>query len=166
MTRVSIPDPDHLARAPWHRRFPYLRRHGEVDEGNATRPCVANIWANSVSSPRLRLPEMAIAWPPKVSCLAPAEAQNEAIASYTSGYPLFLLSRHVRASRSQFKMTSELRNPGAPSTASARRPRWLPASESGSDHSSDQPRRANDARYNRYFRRRLTPLSPFYTYTF
>ena len=29
-----------------------------------------------------------------------------------SGYPLFLLSRHVRASRSQFTMTSEPRNPG------------------------------------------------------
>jgi hypothetical protein len=66
---------------------------------------------------------MAIAWPPNVSCLVPAEAQNEASASYASGYPLFLLSRHVRASRSQFKMTSELRNPEAPSAASARRPR-------------------------------------------
>ena len=123
MTRVSIPDSDHLgASAVGNRAFQCLHRHGEIDEGNATGPCVANIWANSVSSPRLRLPEMAIAWPPKVSCLAPAEAQNEASASCASGYPLFLLSRHVWASRSQFKMTSEPRDPKAPSAASTRRP--------------------------------------------
>jgi hypothetical protein len=58
-------------------------------------------------------------------------------------------------------MTSELRNPGAPSAASARRPRWLPASQSGSDHSSDQPKRANAARYNRHFPSRAHPLRLF-----
>jgi hypothetical protein len=39
MTRVSIPDSDHLgASAVGHRRFQCLRRHGEIDEGNATGP--------------------------------------------------------------------------------------------------------------------------------
>jgi hypothetical protein len=39
VTRVSTPDTEHLgASAVGHRRFQCLRRHGEIDEGNATRP--------------------------------------------------------------------------------------------------------------------------------
>ena len=124
MTRISIPDAHHLgASAVGIGGSNVSVSTARQTKGARRDPCIANIWANSVSSPRLRLPAMAIAWPPNVSCLAPAEAQNEASASCASGYPLFLLSRQVRASRSQFEMTSELRNPGAPSAVSARRPR-------------------------------------------
>jgi hypothetical protein len=36
---------------------------------------------------------MAIAWPPNVSCLAPAEAQNEASASYAQAAIHYFFSR-------------------------------------------------------------------------
>ena len=125
MTRVSIPDSDHLgASAVGNRPFQCLHRHDETDEGNATGP----LHSQHLGEQRFVAAAQAAGDGDRLAAeselpRAGRGAKRGECELRASGYPLFLLSRHVRTSRSQFKMTSELRNPGAPSAASARRPR-------------------------------------------